>query len=163
MQWQTPSRFNGIPTHWRDHPVFHPKQVVGRFEFHQEENEKVGEYTNQLRLICFYFKPIAQCQYWLLTKFIISLFYAFQIWSIVLYKLGRTTGSGVIGPRLQLPYIPTRREVGGDLVLGLLRKACGSGCFTVYRCVWLCSQVSQELGVGSFWYGGPEGQTSFQG
>ena len=46
MQWQTPSRFNGIPNHWRDHPVFHPKQVLGRFEFHQEEDEKVSKYTN---------------------------------------------------------------------------------------------------------------------
>ena len=48
MQWQTPSRFNGTPNHWRDHPVFHPKQVVGRFEFHQEEDEKVSKYTNHM-------------------------------------------------------------------------------------------------------------------
>ena len=42
MQWQTPSRFNGIPTHWRDHPVFHPKQVLGRSSFIKKRMKKYG-------------------------------------------------------------------------------------------------------------------------
>ena len=133
MQWQTPSRFNGIPNHWRDHPVFHPKQVVGRFEFHQEEDEKVSKYTNHMIKINLFLLLIYSILLVLViyqqNLLFLSLFYTFQIRSIVLYKLGRTTGGGVIGPRLQLLYNPTRREVGGVMVLGLLCKACGSGSF----------------------------------